>query len=166
MNLSSELRHGILRGAIVLLALLAQVSVVPVLAVFGVQPSLLLVVFVLFAFRTGALPSIWLGFVCGTILDTYSSGTAGAFALSMTLVGFAVGQLQEKKIHVGYALRVTVLGVAVVVHDSVWHLASRHGASNLPLFLLRVSLPGMLYTMFLGAILFAIRPPRAQVRTW
>jgi rod shape-determining protein MreD len=166
MNLSTDMRHGILRAIFVLGALLAKVSVVPVLAVFGVQPSLLLVVFVLFAFRMGALASIWLGFACGTILDTYSSGTAGAFALALTLVGFAVGQLQEKKIHVGYALRVTVLGISVVVHDSVWHLASHHGLSGLPLFLLRVSLPGMLYTMFLGAILFAIRPPRAQVRTW
>ena len=166
MNVSNDVRHDIARGAIVLAALLAQVSVVPVISVFGVQPSLLLILFVHFAFRCGALPSIWLGFACGTILDTYSSGRAGAFALALTLVGFAAGQLQERKIHVGYALRVSVLGIAVLVHDAVWHLASRHGAANLPMFLLRVSLPGMLYTMFLGAILFAIRPPRNQVRTW
>jgi len=166
MNISNDARHGIVRGAYVLLALLAQVSLAPLISVFGVQPSLLLILFVHFAFRSGALPSIWLGFACGTILDTYSSGRAGVFALALTVVGFTVGQLQEKKIHVGYALRVTVLGIAVVVHDTAWHLASRHGASNLPMFLLRVSLPGMLYTMFLGAILFAIRPPRNQVRTW
>jgi rod shape-determining protein MreD len=166
MNMPVELRRNLLRCCVVLAALFAQVAVVPALAVFGVQPSILLVAFVMFAFRAGALPAIWLGFACGTILDAYSSTTAGAFALAMTLVGFAVGQLEERKIHVGYAMRVSVLGIAVVLHDSVWHLASHHGVRNLPIFLLRVSLPGALYTMFAGAILFAVRPPRTQVRTW
>lgn len=166
MNLSSVEKFDLIRFLEVPLALLVQTSVVPAISIFGVQPSLLLVVFVLFAFRTGPLASVWMGFFCGTVLDTYSSGTAGAFALAMTVVGFAVGQMQEKKVHVGYSLRVGVLGLAVLVHDIIWHLASRHGISQLPLFLLRVSVPGVLYTMLIGAILFAIRPPRTHVRTW
>ena len=166
MNLSNLEKYDLVRFLGVPLALLAQTSIVPALSIFGVQPSLLLVVFVLFAFRTGALSSIWMGFFCGTVLDTYSSGTAGAFALAMTVVGFAVGQMHEKKVHVGYSLRVGVLGLAVLVHDIIWFLASRHCLSHLPLFLLRVSVPGVLYTMLLGAILFAIRPPRTQVRNW
>jgi len=166
MNLSNLDKVEFVRFLAVPLALLAQATVVPALSIFGVQPSILLVVFVLFAFRTGALASIWMGFVCGSILDTYSTGTMGAFSLAMTVVGFAVGQMNEKKVHVGYSLRVGVLGLAVLVHDIIWHLASRHGIGHLPLFLLRVSVPGVLYTMLLGAILFAIRPPRAHVRAW
>jgi len=166
MNLSSLEKHDLAGYIAVPLALLAQVSIVPVASIYGVQPSLLLAVFVLFAFRNGALPSIWMGFFCGTVLDTYSSGTPGAFALAMTVVGYSVGQLHEKKVHVGYSLRVGILGIAVLLHDGIWHLACRHGASHLPLFLLRTSLPCALYTMLLGAIAFAIRPPRTQARTW
>lgn len=166
MNLANLEKYDLIRFLAVPLALLAQTSIVPAVSIFGVQPSLLLVVFVLFAFRTGALAGIWMGFLCGTVLDTYSSGTAGAFALAMTVVGFGVGQMHEKKVHVGYSLRVGVLGLAVLVHDIIWHLASRHGLSHLPLFLLRVSVPGALYSMLLGAILFAIRPPRTHVRNW
>ncbi len=166
MNLSSLEKHDLSGFLGVPIALLAQVAIVPAASIYGIQPSLLLVVFVLFAFRNGALPSIWMGFLCGTVLDTYSSGTAGAFALAMTVVGYSVGQLHERKIHVGYSLRVGILGLAVLTHDGIWHLASRHGASHLPLFLLRTSLPGALYTMLLGAIAFAIRPPRTQARAW
>ena len=166
MTRGEEIRRAVARGALVPAALLFQATVVPRFAILGIQPSVLLVVFVLFAFRYGALASTWLGFGCGLVLDTYASGRMGAFSLALSVVGFAVGQLQEKKIHVGYPMRVTVLGIAVLVHDSIWHLANRHGLDALPLFLVHTSLPGALYSMFLGAILFAVRPPRVQSRTW
>jgi len=166
MSVNSELRWALFRGLTVPLALVIQATLAPSLSIFGIQPSILLTVFVLFAFRTGALASIWMGFACGIVLDTYASGRTGAFTLALSVVGYAVGQLEERKVHVGYPLRVLVLGLAVLLHDTIWHLVNRHGWLDLPLFLLRTSLPGMLYTMLFGAVLFAIRPPKVRARTW
>lgn len=166
MNIGTETRDTLLRAAYVPMALGAQVTFAPMFSILGIQPSLLMAIFVLFAFRAGALAATWMGFVCGLILDTYSSGSAGSFALAMAVTGFLVGQLHERRVHVGYPLRVTVLGFAVIMHDGIWQLASNHGIGSLGSFLLRVSLPGALYTMILGAILFAFRPPRAQARNW
>lgn len=165
MNASSETSYSFVRALYVPIALAAQVTIAPLLSIFGVQPSVLLAVFVLFAFRSGPLASIWMGFGCGLLLDTYASGAAGAFALAMSLVGFLVGQLHERRVHVGYLLRVVLLGIATLLHDSVWHMASRHGGESLPGFVAKVSLPGALYTMLVGAVLFAVRPPR-QARNW
>ncbi len=166
MNLNAETRYTLLRAAYVPLALAAQVTLAPSISILGIQPSLLMAVFVLFAFRAGALPAIWMGFVCGLILDTYSPGGAGSFALAMAISGFLVGQLHERRMHVSYPLRVSVLGIATLVHDGIWHCVSHHGLDTLGSFLIRVSLPGALYTMILGAILFAFRPPRIQARNW
>ena len=166
MNVSGETRSTIMRAAFVPLALVAQVTLAPLLSILGIQPSLLLAVFALFAFRAGALAAIWMGFFCGLILDTYSSGAPGSFALAMALTGFLVGQLHERRVHLSYPLRVTVLGLATLMHDGIWHLASHHGGMALGSFLVRVSLPGALYTMILGAVLFAFRPPRTQSRNW
>lgn len=166
MSASTEFRWSLVRGMAVPLSLVVQATLAPSLSIFGIQPSILLTVFVLFAFRTGALASIWMGFGCGIVLDTYASGRTGAFALALAVVGYAVGQLEERKVHVGYPLRVLVLGIAVLLHDAIWHLVNRHGWWDLPLFLLRTSLPGMLYTMLFGAALFAIRPPKVQARAW
>lgn len=166
MTAPSDFQRSLVRGISVPLALVVQATLAPSLSIFGIQPSILLTFFVLFAFRTGALAAIWMGFGCGIVLDTYASGRTGAFALALSIVGYAVGQLEERKVHVGYPLRVLVLGIAVLLHDSIWHLVNRHGWGDLPLFLLRTSLPGMLYTMLFGAILFAIRPPRVQARAW
>jgi rod shape-determining protein MreD len=166
MNINSEARYTLQRAAYVPLALLAQVTIAPALSILGVQPSLLLVVFVLFAFRAGVLAATWMGFACGLLLDTYSSGGAGAFALALAITGFLTGQLHERRMHVSYPLRVTVLGVATLLHDGIWHASSRHGFDALGSFLVRVSLPGALYTMILGAILFAFRPPKIHTRNW
>jgi rod shape-determining protein MreD len=166
MNISIETRNTLVRAIYVPLALAAQVTFAPVVSIVGVQPSILLAVFVLFAFRAGALPAIWMGFGCGMVLDTYASGAPGAFALAMAVTGFLVGLFDERRVHVSHPLRVIVLGLSVLIHDGIWHMVSHHGADALGMFLLRVSLPSMLYTMSLGAILFAFRPPRIQARNW
>lgn len=166
MTISDDMKKEILRGVLVPLALGAQTTLVPLFSLYGVQPSLFLVVFVLFALRSGALPAVWMGFFCGLVLDTYSIGTVGAFSFALTLVGFGVGQLHERRVHLGYPLRVTLLGVAAFLHDLIWHLVSRHGLEHLVGFLFRVALPSALYTMLVGAVVFALRPAKTPVRTW
>lgn len=166
MNFSTEARSALVRATYVPLALAAQVAFAPVISIVGVQPSLLLAVFALFAFRAGALAAIWMGFGCGMILDTYASGAPGASALAMSATGFLIGLFDERRVHVSHPARVTVLGLAVLIHDGIWHVVSHHGSEALGGFLLRVSLPSALYTMSLGAILFAFRPPRIQARSW
>jgi rod shape-determining protein MreD len=161
-----EARRGLLRWLAVPAALLVQATLVPSISLLGIQPSILLTVFVLFAFRNGALAATWMGFCCGLVLDTYAAGRMGAFSFALSLVGYLAGQLHERKVHVGYPLRVSILGLSVIVHDTAWHLVNRHGWNSLPMFVLRTSLPGALYSMLLGAILFAIRPPRVQARNW
>ncbi len=166
MTFSSEARQTLVRAAFVPVALVAQVTFAPLISILGVQPSILLAVFALFAFRAGSLAAIWMGFACGLVLDTYAAGAPGAFALAMASTGFLVGLFDERRVHVGHPLRVTVLGVAVLLHDGIWHLVSRHGSESLWGFVGRVSLPSALYTMMVGAVLFAFRPPRTQARSW
>ncbi|MBK8803131.1 MAG: rod shape-determining protein MreD [Fibrobacteres bacterium] len=166
MTFSDDTKKEILRGMLVPLALVAQATIAPLVSLYGVQPSLFLVVFVLFCLRTGALPAVWMGFFCGMALDTYSIGTVGAFSVALTIVGFSIGQLHERRVHLGYPLRVSLLGLAALLHDVIWHLVSRHGLGHLPGFVLRVALPSTLYTMLIGAIVFALRPPRPTARNW
>ncbi len=166
MNINSDFRYTLSRAIYVPLALVVQVTLAPAISIFGIQPSILLAVFTLFAFKSGALAAIWMGFGCGVVLDTYAAGSPGAFSLALAVVGFLVGQLHERRVHISHPLRVTILGIAMVLHDGIWHLVSHHGMDALGAFLLRTTLPSALYTMTLGAILFAFRPPRIQARSW
>lgn len=150
----------------VLLALLAQTALAPRLAIFGVQPSILLAVFVLFSLKMGTLTSIWTGFGVGLILDVYIPGVPGGFALAMSTLGFLGGLLNEQKVHTDYFTRVILLGIACIVHDSIWFLLGRHGWTSILQFIVATSAPSALYTMLVGAGFFALRPPPRPERRW
>lgn len=150
----------------VALALLAQTTLAPRLALFGVQPSILLAVFFLFSLKVGALASIWTGFGVGLILDVYIPGVPGGFALAMSILGFLGGLVNEQRVHTDYLTRVILLGIACVLHDSIWFLLGRHGWTHLVEFLIATSAPSAVYTMLVGAGFFALRPPPRPERRW
>lgn len=150
----------------VVLALLAQTTIAPRLAILGVQPSILLAVFVLFSLRTGGLAAIWTGFSVGLVLDVYMPGVPGGFALAMAVTGYCMGILQEQRVHTEYFTRVFLLGVACLLHDAVWFLVGRHGLDSLGMFLLQSSAPSAVYTMLVGAGIFALRPQVKSERRW
>lgn len=150
----------------VMLALLAQTTLAPRLALFGVQPSILLIVFFLFSLKVGSLTAIWTGFCVGLVLDVYIPGVPGGFALAMSILGFLGGLLNEQEVHTDYLTRVILLGIACLVHDSIWFLLGRHGWTHIVEFLITTSAPSALYTMLLGAGFFALRPPPRQERRW
>lgn len=150
----------------VALALLAQTTLAPRLALFGVQPSILLAVFFLFSLKVGALASIWTGFCVGLVLDVYIPGVPGGFALSMSILGFLGGLINEQRVHTDYLTRVILLGIACMLHDSIWFLLGRHGWAHLLDFLIATSAPSAVYTMLVGAGFFALRPPPRPERRW
>jgi len=150
----------------VVLALLAQATLAPRLAILGIQPSILLAVFVLFAIKMGSFSAIWTGFAAGLVLDVYMPGVPGSFAMAMALLGGLVGLLQEQRVHTEYFTRVILLGVVCLAHDTVWFLVGRHGFAALGTFLVRTSAPSAVYTMLAGALLFALRPPVRSERRW
>jgi rod shape-determining protein MreD len=158
MRISTHHIVMVRRIALVLIALFIQITAMSKFSILGIQPSLLLATFFLFAVRSGAFGAVWLGFAIGTLLDVYAPGAAGCFAFSLSLVGFLAGLFYEKTVHTEYFTRVFLLGLAVVIHDSSWFLFSGYGMNLLMEFVFRTALPSAIYTMVLGAALFAIRP--------
>lgn len=150
----------------VLFALLAQTTLAPRLALFGIQPSFLLAIFFLFSLKVGALASIWTGFGVGLVLDVYIPGVPGGFSLAMAVIGFLVGLFNEQRVHTDYLTRVILLGIACIVHDMIWFLMGRHGLTHAFQFLVATSAPSAVYTMLIGAGFIALRPPPRQERRW
>jgi rod shape-determining protein MreD len=150
----------------VLFALLAQTTLAPRLALFGIQPSILLAIFFLFSLKVGSLASIWTGFGVGLVLDVYIPGVPGGFSLGMAIVGFLVGLFNEQRVHTDYLTRVVLLGIACLVHDTIWFLMARHGWTHLMEFLIATSAPSAIYTMLIGAGFIALRPPPRTERRW
>ncbi|MCB9496956.1 MAG: rod shape-determining protein MreD [Fibrobacteria bacterium] len=150
----------------VALAVPFQILIGPKLAILGFQPSFLLALFVLFSIRNGSFAGIWVGFAIGLVFDVYQQGVPGAYVLALAVLGWIAGFFDEKHVHTEYSTRVLILGLGCLLHDSLWFLMGHHQFQDLPSFLLRISAPSALYTMMVGAAIYALRPPVRRERRW
>jgi rod shape-determining protein MreD len=81
-----------LRYAILMLVLvILQVTFIPLITVFRIQPSLPLIGIVFLTIIEGRVPGMLFAFPAGLMVDLYSGAVVGISALSLTIAAFAVG---------------------------------------------------------------------------
>ena len=95
------------------------------LKILGVGPDFILIFIVSVALRFGAGTGCFWGFLAGFSLDVYAPVEwLGANTIAMTIVGFAVGQLEEHFLTLNLPPKVGVLGLAFYVNDMFYFLIS------------------------------------------
>lgn len=98
-------------------ALLLQVMLAPHFAIGDIVPNVLLLVVITLAFVEGPSAGAVSGFVAGSLLDLLSTGPVGAWALVLSIVGYAGGMLQENLFAEGWLAPVTVAILAALLAD-------------------------------------------------
>lgn len=71
--------------------LVIQSTIVPLVAIVGVVPDLILILLVYFTLRMGQLHGTILGFIYGFLLDLITGNIFGSAMISKTLSGFVTG---------------------------------------------------------------------------
>ena len=71
--------------------LLIQTTIVPLIAINGVIPDLILILLVYYAMRNGQIYGTVLGFVYGFLFDIITGSLIGSTMLAKTLSGFVAG---------------------------------------------------------------------------
>ncbi len=71
--------------------LIIQTTIVPLIAVNGAVPDLIIILLVSFALRNGQIYGTVLGFVYGFLFDVITGSFLGSTMLSKTLAGFIAG---------------------------------------------------------------------------
>lgn len=91
------LRRALVAAALLILAVLVELTVLAPLPFPGATPALVLVVTVILASQFGSVTGAISGFAGGILLDIAppAAGTIGITALLMTVVGYAVGRFAE-----------------------------------------------------------------------
>jgi rod shape-determining protein MreD len=81
--------------AVVVLAFVLQLSVMPQFKLLGVQPDLILVVAIVVAVQDGPVAGAVVGFLGGMMQDIASPQVMGVSALTKTLAAFLAGVLKD-----------------------------------------------------------------------
>jgi rod shape-determining protein MreD len=165
--------------ALVIVALVLQVSFFPHLAVDGVVPNLCLLVVVATALVRGPEQAAVLGFVAGVLLDLAppADHVAGRWALALVIVGYVAGRVRPES---GSGGGPTATAVVATVAASSFVGTSVYAITGLVLQDPVVSVGDLLPVILLGVVwdvlltplvlpglmrlLGALEPGRAHVR--
>ncbi|MBR9974670.1 MAG: rod shape-determining protein MreD [Bacteroidetes bacterium] len=83
-------------GLLLFLAML-QSTIVPLIAISGAIPSLLLIGTVFVSLREGQMTAMIASFPAGILVDAYSSGLVGITALGLVVTAFAAGFFHDEE---------------------------------------------------------------------
>jgi rod shape-determining protein MreD len=132
-----------------------QSSVGDWLKILDVGPDFVVIFIVSVALRHGAATGCFWGFLAGFTLDVYAPVEwLGANAIAMTIMGFAVGQVEEHFLTLNLPPKVGVLGLAFFVNDMFYFLITGLEKNVVTTLFVTRTVPECIYTVVIGGILF------------
>ena len=147
----------LLKSAIIVVALLIQLTLINSVTILGIKPDLILIVIVVFSLLKGGKEGAISGFVSGLLQDIFSIGLLGINALAKTVIGFICGILKEKIFHEHMLFLIPVITfiASFIQNILVFLLLHAFGIEyNLVWSLKQVTLPEALYSSLLAPFIF------------
>ena len=149
------MRRVLAVGAIIVTAVLLQSTVFSQLRLLGVRPELLYLVTILIALQEGPNEGAIVGFTCGLAQDMLLDQPKGITALTLTLLGYAVGMARQYIVSPSPLVPTIVVAIGTAVgvafYEIVTFLLGQFDAGVT--YALRVALLTALYNAVLTPIL-------------
>jgi rod shape-determining protein MreD len=137
---------------------LLQPTVVPRLAISGIQPDLFLILAFAVSLSTSTELATGAGFVVGLYQDTLSGAPLGLHAFTLSLVGFLVSRLRRQFRTAHLPARGILLLTAAIISGLSTLLLLRFFRILRPIVpsLVQTIMPGAFYTAILGLAVLAL----------
>ena len=140
---------------LLLLCFVLQTTVADWLSIFGIAPDFVVILVVAVAIKNGPAAGTFIGFLCGFTQDVYAPVEwLGANSIAFTVLGFAVGQLEERFLTLNLPAKVGVLGFGFLVCDMIYFFVTALERDVVTNLFFSKTLPECAYTMLVGAIVF------------
>jgi len=147
----------IVKGGIIIAALIIQLTIINSFTIQGLKPDLVLVVVIVIALLQGAEEGIIYGFVSGLLQDIFSIGLLGVNALVKTVMGFICGILREKLFaeHLLLIVPLVTLFISIVQNILMFYILRAFGMEyNLAWSLRKVAIIEAFYNSLLSPFVF------------
>lgn len=144
--------------------LVIQITIVPLIAVNGIVPDLVIILLVFYSLKRGQLYGTVLGFVYGLLFDLITGSLLGSSMLAKTLAGFVAGYFSnENKIEIyfrSYNFALIVLLCSVINAVITAFFGNIDVNNNLFAMTFQLGLMPGLYTAVISLISIVFYPRR------
>lgn len=147
----------LLKGAIIVVALLIQLTLINSITILGVKPDLIMIVVVVFSLLKGGKEGTISGFASGLLQDIFSTGLLGINALTKTVIGFTCGIFKEKIFyeHILFLIPVITFVASFMQSVLMFLLLRSFGIEyGLAWSIKQIALPEALYSSLLSPFIF------------
>lgn len=147
----------LLKGAIIVVALLIQLTLINSITILGLKPDLIMVVVVVFSLLKGEKEGTISGFASGLLQDIFSTSLLGINALAKTVIGFTCGILKEKIFyeHILFLIPVITFIASFMQSILIFLLLRAFGIEyGLAWSIKQIAIPEALYSSLLSPFIF------------
>lgn len=145
--------------------LIIQTTVIPLIAINGIAPDLIIILLVFYAIRNGQVYGTVLGFIYGFLFDLITGSLLGSSMLAKTLAGFIAGYFsnenKREKYFKSYNFALIVLLCSVINSVINAFFSSIELNTNLLSLVFQLGLLPGLYTAVFGLIVLIFKPRRS-----
>ena len=132
-----------------------QTTVAQWLSIFDVGPDFIIILIVSIAIKHGPAAGVLWGFLAGFTQDIYAPMEwLGANTISYTILGFIVGQLEERFLTLNMPMKVGVLGFGFFLCDMLYFFLTGLEKDVVTNLFFSKTLPECVYTVVVGAVVF------------
>lgn len=148
------------------LCFVLQTTVGDWLKIFDVGPDFVIIFIVSIAIKFGPAVGCFWGFCAGFMQDVYAPVEwLGAHSVSMTILGFVVGQLEERFLTLNLPAKVAVLAIGFFVCDMFYFLLTGLEKDVITNLFFSKTIPECLYTVVVGAGVFHLSVGKKKKRS-
>jgi len=132
-----------------------QTTVADWLRIFDVGPDLIVIFVVSIAIKYGPAAGCFWGFLAGFTQDVYAPVEwLGAHSIAFTVLGFVVGQLEERFLTLNLPAKVGVLAFGFFVCDMIYFLLTGLEKDVITALFFSKTIPECIYTVIVGTVIF------------
>ena len=142
-----------------------QTTVGDWLKIFDVGPDFVIIMIVAIAIKYGPATGCFWGFFAGFMQDIYAPVEwLGAHTIAMTVLGFVVGQLEERFLTLNLPAKTAVLAIGFFVCDMIYFLLTGLEKDVVTSLFFSKTVPECLYTVVVGAVVFHLSSGKMKRR--
>jgi rod shape-determining protein MreD len=141
---------------IVLVCFLLQTTLFPSITFFTVTPNLLIIVTASFGFMRGKKEGMYIGFLCGMLIDIFYADALGGYALLYMYIGYLNGFFRKIFFPEDLKLPMALIAASDFVYNFViyFFLFLFRSRLEFPFYLSHVILPELVYTLLMMIVLY------------
>jgi len=152
------MKRRIVMIVLIIICFLLQSTVLQALTIGSIAPNLLVLLTVSFALMRGKKEGMFVGFLSGLLLDIFSGGVIGFYALLYTLIGYFNGYCYRIFYDDDIKMPILLTAVSTTGINIVFYLCHflLRGRTEFFYYLVRILIPDVIYTMILTMICYRL----------